>query len=244
MTNLSKITAENCDILLTKEQKKYFRSMLSNTSKMPSKSISLSAKLCKIGSKLVNVIGSTCHKCYALKGMYNMPNVQNAMARRLDFFNSNYFIPIMIWLLSKKDLFRWFDSGDVQSVIMALNILTVCDSTPNCIHWIPSRESKIWADVLKIRSLPANVVLRISATMVDGKPSNAFNNTSTVNSNHNNFIGKECQAFRTFKNGVMITLKEFTNIKRKDPIKKDLGNCGTCRACWNSAIVNVSYPIH
>ena len=242
MTNLNKITSENCDILLTKEQKKYFRSMLSNTSKMPSKSISLSAKLCKVGSKLVNVIGSTCHKCYALKGMYNMPNVQSAMARRLDFFNSNYFIPIMIWLLSKKDLFRWFDSGDVQNVIMALNILTVCDSTPNCKHWIPSRESKIWSDVLKIRSLPSNVVLRISATMVDGKPSNSFKNTSTVNSKIGSFIGQECQAFRTLKNGVMIELEEYNKLVRQD--KKDLGNCGNCRACWNPATVNVSYPIH
>ena len=244
MNNLNKLTAENCDILLSKDQKKYFKSMLSNTSKMPSKSISLSASLCNVGSKLVNVVGSTCHNCYALKGMYNMPNVKNKMNERLEFFNSNYFIPIMIWLLSRLKLFRWFDSGDVQNVVMALNILTVCDNTPNCKHWIPSRENKIWKEVLKIRSLPSNVVLRLSATMVDGKPSNNFKNTSTVNSKLGSFIGNECQAFRTFKNGSMISLKEYKSLKHKDPIKKELGNCGNCRTCWNADIVNVSYPIH
>ena len=40
----------------------------------------------------------------------------------------------------------------------------------------------------------------------------------------------------------MIALEEYNKLVRQD--KKDLGNCGTCRACWDHDIVNVSYPIH
>ena len=41
---------------------------LSKPSKMPGWAYGLPAKECKTGSKLVNVKGSTCEGCYALKG--------------------------------------------------------------------------------------------------------------------------------------------------------------------------------
>ena len=76
--------------------------------------------------------GSVCHGCYALKGCYQFPVVQEAMARRMKFFYHKDFIPIMVWLLESqtKKFFRWFDSGDVQNVIMALNILEICKTNP------------------------------------------------------------------------------------------------------------------
>ena len=52
---------------------------LSAPSKMPCHSFSISAKRCKVGSKLRKVVGSTCNKCYALKGRYVFPNVERAM---------------------------------------------------------------------------------------------------------------------------------------------------------------------
>jgi hypothetical protein len=125
---------------------------LSNTSKMPGLSISLDARHCVTGSKLAKIPGTTCHGCYALKGRYRMPNVRAAMARRLDFMRSTDFVPRMVEELrthEKSGFFRWFDSGDVQSVQMALNIVEVCRQTPEIRHWIPSRESAIWADALE-----------------------------------------------------------------------------------------------
>lgn len=207
--------------LLSKEIKKYLKSLLSNTYKLGVKSISLDANKCKTGSKLAKIKNTVCSGCYALKGCYVFPVVKNAMARRLEFFNSKNFIPIMVWLLQsqKKKYFRWFDSGDIQNIFMALNILEVCKQTPNINHWIPTKELKMWRQALKIQPLPKNVVLRASAPMVDQKPVKGFNNTSTVHEKKKAF-GLECIAY-----------------------KQD-GKCLDCKACYDSKVKNVSYPKH
>ena len=208
-------------IQLTKEEKSYYKKMLSNTSKLGVKSISLNAKLCSTGSKLAKIKGSVCNGCYALKGCYQFPVVQDAMARRMEFFNSPNFIPIMVWLLSslRKKKFRWFDSGDVQNTIMALNILEICRLTPDIKHWIPSKEYKIWREALKIQKLPNNVCLRMSSPNIDQEPLKGFENTSTVHKDKKAF-GLECIAY-----------------------KQD-GKCLDCEACFNKKVKNVSYPLH
>ena len=208
-------------IQLSKEEKFYYKKMLSKTSKLGVNSISLDANNCNTGSKLAKIKGSVCNGCYALKGCYVFPVVKNAMQRRLEFFNSKNFIPIMVWLLQsqKKKYFRWFDSGDIQNIFMALNILEVCKQTPDIKHWIPTKELKMWRQALKIQPLPKNVVLRASAPMVDQKPVKGFNNTSTVHENKKAF-GLECIAY-----------------------KQD-GKCLDCKACYDSKVKNVSYPKH
>ena len=117
--------------------------MLSRTSKMPCESISLDARQCKTGSKLAKIPGSVCNGCYALKGFYNMPSVKNKMAERMNFFNSIDFVPRMIEILEQrknKKLFRWFDSGDVQSELMAQIFWTY--ARQHRIQCIGSRQKK------------------------------------------------------------------------------------------------------
>ena len=208
-------------ISLNKEEKIYYKKMLSETSKLGVKSISLDAKKCKTGSKLAKKPGTVCNGCYALKGCYVFPVVKDAMQRRLDFFNSPNFIPIMVWLLQsqRKKFFRWFDSGDIQNVFMGLNILEVCKLTPDIKHWIPTKEYKFWRQVLKIEKLPKNVCLRISSPNIDQEPLKEFNNTSTVHENKKAF-GLECIAY-----------------------KQD-GKCLDCKACYDPKIKNISYPKH
>ena len=208
-------------INLSKNEKAFYKRMLSNTSKLGVKSISLDARKCKTGSKLAKKPGTVCNGCYALKGCYVFPVVKDAMARRLEFFNSKDFIPIMVWLLQsqKKKYFRWFDSGDIQNVFMGLNILEICKQTPDIKHWIPSKEYKMWRQVLKIEKLPDNVCLRISSPKIDQAPLKEFSNTSTVHKKKKAF-GLECIAY-----------------------KQD-GKCLDCKACYNSKIKNISYPLH
>ena len=196
--------------------------ILSQTSKMPCKSISLDARLCITGAKLAEIPGTTCFKCYALGGRYRMNNVRAAMARRLAFMTGPNFIEQMVQEIQTHETsgyFRWFDSGDVQSVQMALDILEVCKQTPDVKHWIPSRESGIWGDALAHVALPDNVTLRMSATKLDHKPSEQWPNTSTVHKDADP-IGTACVA----------------------PTQ---GNkCHTCRACWDRDIKNISYSFH
>lgn len=196
--------------------------ILSQTSKMPCRSISLDARLCITGAKLAQIPGTTCFECYALDGRYRMNNVRAAMARRLAFMTGPGFIEKMVQEIQTHETsgyFRWFDSGDVQSVQMALDILEVCKQTPDVKHWIPSRESGIWSDALAHVTLPENVTLRMSATKLDHKASGNWSNTSTVHKDADP-IGTACVA-------------------------PNQGNkCHDCRACWDRDIKNISYKHH
>tara|TARA_A100001011_G_scaffold75220_1_gene77294 strand:+ start:5245 stop:5874 length:630 start_codon:yes stop_codon:yes gene_type:complete len=203
------------------KQARLDKKLLSNVSKMPGYSISRSAWLCDVGSRLAEIEGSTCENCYARKGMYHMPNVKAKMIEREAFFNAPDFVPRMVNVLNivRSEWFRWFDSGDVGSVGMALNIIDVCRQTPHKRHWIPSREFKVWTRALQIDRLPNNAVLRMSAHMVDGPRPKAWPTTSTVHSGKKT-LGRTC------------------------PAPEQQGKCGDCRACWSLDISNVSYHIH
>jgi len=195
--------------------------MLSNVSKMPGKSISLDAFECKTGSKLAEIPGSVCFDCYARKGMYRMPNVRNKMVERMAFFNAIDFVPRMVDELdrTRDPHFRWFDSGDVQNVRMALNIIDVIKATPNKKHWIPTKERKIWLKALKIQPLPDNAVLRFSATMVDAAPPEAWKQSSMV-------------------------IKDAAPVGHECPAPKQGGKCGECRACWSHDVKTITYHKH
>jgi len=221
--------------------------ILSKPSKMPGTSFSVPAQRCVTGAKLAKIPGSVCYDCYALKGAYIWPIVQNAMEYRLDLLNSSEFVSTMVAELNKRRAteHRWFDSGDVHSVAHCLKIIAVCRLTPNKKHWIPTKERKLWQEALKMESLPDNAVVRYSATMVDKAPPKDWENSSAVITDKAASIGKLCEAYRTKKNGQMISHDEYETAKKEKQIGKiDLGYCGDCRACWSPAVKTVSYPKH
>ena len=100
---------------------------LSKPNKMPGPSINLPAVACITGAKLVDVLGSTCSGCYALKGRYRFQNVKDAMQRRLDRLHDPRWIEAMVTLVTGHPVFRWHDSGDLQSVQHLKNIFEVCN---------------------------------------------------------------------------------------------------------------------
>lgn len=205
------------------------QNILTTTSKMPCPSISISAKLCKTGSKLAKVKGTVCHKCYALRGNYLYPSVQQKHERVLDFMTGPDFVPRMTGMLMAGgyEYFRWFDSGDTQSVKMCLDILAVVRDTPWVKHWIPSKEYRMWRDAIKQwpDALPDNFVLRLSTYKDDTRPTRAHTHTSTTFTSEDSpaNVGKVCIA---------------------DWVKEQTGqySCGPCRACWDSNVANIAYP--
>ncbi len=187
---------------------------LSKPSKMPGWAYGLPAKECKTGSKLVKVKGSTCEGCYALKGCYVFKVVQAAQYRRLDSIKSPLWVGAMALLINSKKSkwFRWHDSGDIQDEAHLMKIFAVARLTPETKHWMPTREA--WVKD-HLASCPDNLIVRLSAPMIDQPAPSSWVHTSTVVTS-----GRTCPA-------------------------PDQGNvCGSCRACWDKDVKNIAYGEH
>ena len=187
---------------------------LSATGKMPCPSINLPAVACVTGSKLAKVPGTTCHGCYALKGRYNFKYTKIAMNRRLAALQDSRWVRAMVVLMEGRKHFRWHDSGDIQGPWHLKRILEVCKQTPNTKHWLPTREAQL-LQYLDPNIIPPNLIIRLSATKVDGAASKSWPWTSTVST-----TTKTC------------------------PAPNQGGKCLDCRACWNRDIQNITYAKH
>ena len=187
---------------------------LSAPGKMPCPSINLPAVACVTGAKLAKVPGTTCYGCYALKGRYRFPNVKEAMDRRLEALKDSRWVRAMVVLMKDRKYFRWHDSGDIQSAWHLKRILEVCKLTPSTHHWLPTRESRLLA-LMDPDIIPTNLIIRLSATKVNGAASISWPWTSTVST-----TTKTC------------------------PASDQGGKCQSCRQCWDRSVVNVQYAKH
>lgn len=197
---------------------------LTSTGKMPCQSYSLNARRCRVGSKLRKVAGSTCSKCYAYGGCYNFPVVIAAMERRYASLTDPRWVAAFIRVLSRKrkNVFRWHDSGDLQSLNHLRNIVQVAEGTPNITHWIPTREYGIVRAYLRTYgAFPANLIVRVSAAMMESAAPAEFAYTSEVSAN------------ATPRDGVKVC-----------PAYTQGGECRDCRTCWDSTVRTVIYPLH
>ena len=200
---------------------------LSRPSKMPSYAWSISARRCNVGSKLAKVKGSVCEGCYALKGRYMFSNTQDALERRYDAWNSDRakWVDAMIYLMHNKQhivnagVFRFFDSGDIQGSAMLDDINTVAWASPTIRFWLPTKEYKLVKNYDK--EIAPNLVIRVSAPTVD-KEFSGYTHISTVYNKDNIDTAK----------GVVC------------PASNQGNQCGSCRACWNDKVSEVSYIAH
>ena len=211
-------------MITTDKQAKEIMISLGRAGKMPCPTYNTPASLCVTGSKLRKVEGSTCKGCYAMKHNYLFPMVQQGLQKRFNAFKHERFVEAMSFMINhyskKSGYFRWFDSGDLANIHMLEKIVMVCQATPTIKHWLPTREVKVISDYLKIyKEFPDNLLVRISAPMIDGLPLKSFDYTSTVH-HKKNAIGHDC------------------------PSRFQDNECKDCRACWSKEIKNVSYHKH
>ena len=188
---------------------------LSAPGKMPCPSINLPAVACVTGAKLAKIPGTTCHGCYALKGRYRFKSVKDAMNRRLEALQDSRWVRAMVVLMKDRKFFRWHDSGDIQSSWHLARILEVCKQTPDTKHWLPTRESRLLA-LMDPEVIPKNLIIRLSATKVNGAAPTSWPWTSTVTDRKD----KTC------------------------PAPDQGGKCKSCRQCWNHDIKNITYAKH
>ena len=202
---------------------------LSAPSKMPSFGYSIDARRCVTGSKLRTVANSVCSKCYACKGRYVFPNVRAAMDRRYrSLFDSRWTVAMATAIRWKAlNVFRWHDSGDIQSVTHLRNIANVAILTPEVRHWLPTREYGMVRDYLRTYGeFPTNLVVRVSAPMMDGAASAEFPHSSEV--------AKTAEYAETRKaNGANLC-----------PAPTQGNKCLDCRACWDRTVPTVVYHAH
>jgi len=197
---------------------------LSAPSKMPCFSFSIPAKRCITGMKLREVANSICSKCYALKGRYVFPNVQNALEQRFAGLSNPNWVSMMVAMISKREksgFFRWHDSGDLQSVAHFAAIVEIAKQLPSIQFWLPTREYSIVSEYMASNAIPANLTIRLSALMFNAPAPSAIANrlgltTSGASSG-----------------------EDFTC-----PSSKQGGKCLDCRACWNKSVSNVNYKKH
>ena len=214
---------------------------LSTPSKMPGPAYNLPAAACITGAKLVKVQGSTCSGCYALKCRYRFGNVQIALNRRLKALEDPRWIAGMITLITGRPVFRWHDSGDLQSVQHLKNIFEICKATAETLHWLPTREAQ-FLKFLDPEVVPKNLKIVFSDHMNDqGRGVSWWPYTSGVQAEH---ATTHCAAFRTDKRGAVHSLEAFKGFTKKQKNKLDLGHCGSCRQCWDRDVKRVIYGKH
>jgi hypothetical protein len=202
---------------------------LRNNKKMPCKTFNLSAWHCKTGGLLASVPGTICSECYARNGHYLMyrDNHAGGYAERLKNIDSIYWIDAMIKQIGNDPFFRWFGSGDLQSVEHLEKIVIIARKLPDTKFWLPTHEPKIikaWIDK-HLQPFPKNLIIRISAVYIDK-------------------ASKLPTSLQGHKNILTSTVHTVTPIQNECPSHKQNGECRECRNCWNTEVKNVSYKAH
>ncbi len=201
---------------------------ITQTTKMPCKSYSLPTIACQTGYRMAQIAGSICSACYANKGNYvkYAGTIEPAQHARLVSLSDPQWIDAMVALIGNDPFFRWHDSGDLQSAEHLELIAQVCEKTPDCKHWLPTREyGMVAAFIAQHGALPSNLVIRLSAMFTD-KP-------VTVPATLRNVPGV----------AVSNVHKAAAPVGHSCPAYTRQGKCADCRTCWDRKTA-VSYPLH
>ena len=212
---------------MNKKQAHQVHGGLTQTTKMPCQSYSLPTIACVTGFKMRAIAGSICSDCYADKGNYRKysNNIEPVQHARLVSIDDPLWVDAMVVSIGTDAYFRWHDSGDIQSIEHLEKIADVARATPNCMHWLPTREYGIVSAFTAQYDVPDNLIIRLSAMFTDKAvivPKTLQNVAGVAVSNVHSVkpIGTACNAPR------------------------QNGECRSCRACWNRKVAAVSYSIH
>lgn len=203
---------------------------------MPGKTWNLPAVRCQTGSRLAKDPGSVCHVCYARKGMFRFPSVQQSQQRNYRLIRQcertgySRWIDAMVDAIGRTKVpwFRWHSSGDIQSLEHLEAIVQIARQLPNINFWLPTKEYQIVRAYQKKYDnwIPANLCIRISAPLVDYFPNN---NPSKL--------------------PMSAVVSDSSKVPadagwRLCPAPQQGGKCGNCRACWDSGESKVAYRKH
>jgi len=220
--------------------------VLTLTGKMPSFSFSLPARVTCPGStigenlfadgSLESETETVCSDCYAFeRGNYRFSNVKLSQATRLEWTLASLadgtFADTIIGEISRLmvpgdpilGFFRIDDSGDLFSVAYIEAWIKIAQACPDIRFWAPTRSylaPQLLPAILRLAALP-NVTIRPSALQFD-VPAPVVEGLHAGSSVHD---AGEPQGYAC-------------------PAQTTANTCGSCRTCWLSHDVEVSYPRH
>lgn len=183
---------------------------ISITTKMPCPAWGISAYRCRLGSILAEQHGTVCASCYSRKGRFRFGNVQARLEQAYRGLFDPLWTPALIhqvrWHADR--YFRLFHSGDLQGVNHLKNLCIVARNVPDVQFWLPTREIETCRAVLReLLAFPDNLRVRVSASMIDGKPPKWPYTSVVTTEEHPGAFG--CLS------------------------REQGGSCGDCRACWS-----------
>lgn len=133
-------------------------------------------------------------------------------------------VPAMVDAIHTKErsgFFRWFDSGDLQSLGMLEKIVAIAEELPEVKFWLPTKEYSVVSEYLeKHGEFPENLTVRLSAYMVDKAGPNLLAEQLGLTTSEVRTKGETC------------------------PAPTQGNKCLDCRACWDRGVQTVIYKKH
>jgi len=164
-----------------------------------------------------------CSGCYATQGTYNFPGTKKVRFDNKQAWQDDGWVDEMVAALKKQSYFRWFDSGDIYSLQLALKMYEVMVKTPHVKHWLPTRMHKFakYQQVLaKMQALP-NVMVRPSSDAINGTFTAGVHGSTILPSADT--VPAGVTLCRAYEHG---------------------GKCSGCRACYDKSVAVIGYPAH
>ena len=164
-----------------------------------------------------------CSGCYATQGTYNFPGTKKVRFDNKQAWQDDSWVDTMVAALKKQSYFRWFDSGDIYSLQLALKMYEVMVKTPHVKHWLPTRMHKFakYQQVLaKMQALP-NVMVRPSSDAINGTFTAGVHGSTILPSADS--VPAGVTLCRAYEHG---------------------GKCSGCRACYDKSVAVIGYPAH
>lgn len=229
---------------------------LSHPSKLTCLAWSISAWRCGTGTRLREILGTVCSKCYATHGHFligRKHSVGKALEERYQgWLTQEHWVEAMAFLIVtfSREKFRWFDSGDIQDFQMLLQIAEIARVTKTTKYWLPTHEVDILTEfVEKGYEVPENLAIRLSGDYIDNKIPENLTDMEDVGMSFDNTtaLAIRLNAYPNVKGfiGTSGVLEKENWAKSPDACPSSLqGNsCQQCTRCWQ-ATPNIDYKRH
>lgn len=159
-----------------------------------------------------------------------MPNVASTLHNRLALMKEAGWVKAMIAKISEQEtsgFFRWFDSGDLQSLKNLKDIVRIALALPKIQFWLPTKEYGIISEYFELYGpFPQNLTVRLSAFMVDKAGPNSLAETLGVTTSE------------------VATNPQPSSTQQVCPSSTQGNKCLDCRACWQPTVKTVVYRLH